>query len=134
MSTWAFFADSGLTVPATGGAAVASNGTSTDRLIWFGSPVAGKTLQAATSPGAANVQILVTDSAPGSGVEASAIRLALSSAGLSSATPGAALSVGTTLSSGPAGAVPVYVRSSRGALGVGVYPGLSLTTSSVIES
>ncbi|MDV7391110.1 hypothetical protein RZS08_07150 [Arthrospira platensis SPKY1] len=75
-----------------------------------------------------------TDAAPGSGIETSAIRLALSSAGLASATPGAALSVGATLNSGPAGAVVVYVRTARGSLGVGSYSGLSLATNSVVEA
>lgn len=133
-TTWNFFADAGLTVPAVGGAAIASVGSQTDRVLRFGSPASAKILQAASDPGVDPITITPTDAAPGSGIEASAIRLALSAAGLDSATPGAALNIGTTLNSGTGGAVLVYVRTSRGSLGIGEYADLSLVTNAVVES
>lgn len=134
MSTWKFYADAGLTVLATGGVAVVSSETHTDRRLWFGSPAIGKVAQAAPEPGTTPIEIIPADVAAGSGIEASAIRLSLSAAGLGSATPGAALTVGTTLTGGPGGAVIVYVRTSRGALGIGNYADLSLVTTPLVES
>lgn len=133
-TTFAFYADAGLTTLATGGAAIASIGSTADRVLRFGSPATDKTLQAASNPGTDPITITPTDGAPGSGIEASAIRLALSAAGLDSATPGAALNIGTTLNSGTAGAVTVYVRTARGSLGIGNYADLSLVTNAVVEA
>lgn len=130
---WGFYADAGLTVPGAGGVVVASNATHVDRELRFGSPVAGKTLQAAADPGVAPIQIIPADDAVGSGIEASAMRLALSPSGLNSATPGGALTIGTTLVSGAGNAVVFYARTARGSLGIGVYPDLKIDTTSVIE-
>lgn len=134
MSSWNFYADVGLTTLATGGAAVAAGGSPTDRIIYFGSPAAGKTLQAASAPGTDPISISVTDANAGTGAPVTSIRLALSSSGLGTATPGAALNVGTTLTSGPAGVIPIYVRTSQGALTVGTYADLSLQHNAVIEA
>ncbi len=133
-TTWNLYAEAGLTAPASGAVVLSSTGTHTDLLMFFGSPSAGKTLRAASAPGAAPITITPADASPGSGIEASAVKLALSSAGLASATGGAALTVGTTLNSGTAGAVAVYVRVMRGSLGVGSYSGLSLTTNALVEA
>lgn len=133
-TTWNFYADAGLTALAVGGAAIASVGSTQDRVLRFGSPATDKTLQAASNPGTDPVTITPADAAPGSGIEASAIQLALSAAGLDSATPGAPVVVGTTLNSGAAGAVLIYVRTARGALGVGNYADISLVTNAVIEA
>lgn len=133
-TTWNFYSDPGLTALAVGGATVAQAGTPVDRVIYFGSPVASKQIRAASNPGVDAVTITPTDAAAGSGAPASAIRLALSVAGLDAATGGAALSVGAVLNSGPAGAVAVYVRTTPGALGLGTYSDISLRTNDVIES
>lgn len=142
-TTWDFYADAGLTTLATGGATIASGAGPTDRIIYFGSPVpgpsvefpdAGNTLQAASAPGTDPIQVSVVDAESGSGAASTAIAMALSSAALASATPGAALTVGTTLNSGPAGAIPIYVRTTQGALTVGAYSDLSLETNAVVEA
>ena len=133
-TTWNFYADAGLTTLATGGATIASGAGPTDRIIYFGSPESGKTLEAASAPGTDPIQISIADAASGSGAPSTAIALALSSAGLASATPGAALTVGTTLNSGTGGAIPIYVRTLQGALTVGTYTDLSLETNALVES
>lgn len=133
-TTWDFYADAGLTTPAAGGATIASAAGPTDRIVYFGSSESGKTLQAASAPGTDPIQISVVDAESGSGAASTAIALALSSAGLASATPGTSLAVGTTLNSGPAGAVPIYVRTTQGALTVGTYSDLSLETNAVVEA
>lgn len=133
-TTWSFFADSGLTVPATGGATVTDGGVSVDRRLYFGSPAAAKQLRAASDPGTDAIVITPTDAAAGGGAPAAALQLALSAAGLAAAVPGAALPVGTVLNSGPGNAVEFYVRTAPGALAVGNYTDLSLETNDVVES
>lgn len=134
MTTFAFFSDAGLTVPLVGGATLTDGAGPTDRLIYFGSPASGMTLQAASSPGSDPVTISPNDASPGTGIEVAAIKLALSAIGLDSAVSGAAVTIGTTLNSSAANAIELYVRTTQGALVVGSYPGLSLTTNAVVES
>jgi hypothetical protein len=135
-TTWQFYADAGLTVPvANQPVAQSSLGGAVDLLIYFGSTATGTTMQTSVNPGTDPIQITPTDS-DGGGVQlaATAFKLALSAVGLDSATAGAALSVGTTLNSGTAGAVPVYVRVDTGTSTLGTYTDLSLVTTAVIES
>ena len=96
-------------------AQVASGGA-TDVLVYFGSASAGKTLQAASSPGGDPITLTPVDAAPGSGVETSMIKLARTALGLDSATAGAPMNLGVTLTSGAGNAVPVWVRVAAGAL------------------
>ena len=130
--TFAFWADAGMTVPNTAGATLVDGGSPTDRILYFGSPVAGKTLQAASAPGTDPVQVEVNDTNGASGAPASAVRLALTAGGLDTATPGAALSLGTSITSGTA--IAVFVRTTQGALAVGSYADLQLRTVAVVES
>ena len=132
--TWNFYADAGLTTLATGGATLSQGGDPVDRVLYFGSPAAAKQLRAASDPGTDPVAVTPTDADTGTGAPASTLTLALSAGGLDSATPGAALTVGTVLNSGTAGAVAIYVRTTPGALGVGSYADLSLRTNNVVES
>lgn len=133
-TTWKFYADAAGVAEATGGATVVDGGSPTDRILYFGSIAAGKTLQAASAPGTDQITISPADASPGSGAETTALKLALSSAGLASATAGAAINIGATLNSGTGGFVVVYVRTTQGALAVGAHPGLSLTTNAVVEA
>lgn len=116
--TWKLYADAGLTNDVSSAIPVAqvAGGSATDVLVYFGNPTAGATLQAASSPGSDPITLTPSDSASGSGVEASMIKLATSAAGLDSATAGAALSLGTSLTSGVGNAVPIYVRIDAGSL------------------
>lgn len=133
-TTWGFYSDAGLTTPVSNGATLIDGEAPVDRVIYFGSTAAGKTLQAASLPGTDPITVSPADSAGGSGAAVTNIKLALSAGGLVSAVAGASLNVGTTLASGPGGAVPIYVRTSQGALAVGIYDDLSLMTNGLTET
>ena len=133
--TFKFFADAGLTSElATGGDTIVETTDYHDRVIYFGSNATGATLQAASSPGTDPIAIAPDDADEEAAPAVSNIALSLSAVGLDTATPGAALNIGTTVSSGVASAVPIYVRTLRGALTAGTYTGLSLTTNAVVEA
>lgn len=133
MSTWKFFADQGMTTQlASLPLQAADTGGSADAVVYFGSTASGRTLQAASDPGTDPITITPIDADGGAGPAASALRLALSPAGLDGATPGAAVSVGTSLASGDA--VAVYLRLTLGATAVGAYADLSLATNALIEA
>ncbi len=126
--TWKLYADAGLTVDLTAGWDVAQPlaGGAVDVQAWFGSTAAGLTLQAASAPGFDPITLAPVDAASGSGIETSMVRLATSAGGLDSATPGAPLTIGVTLSSGVENAVPVWLRVDAGALAAGLYADMSL--------
>lgn len=131
--SFGFFADAGLTIPFTG--SLRHFSTQGDRLIYFGNPDAGQQLQDSTNPGVTNVQVSVTDSASGSGLAAASIKLAATSGGLTSATGGAALSLGHTVLGGAGNAKPIHMRFDTSAGTVGTdYTDLGLTVANVIES
>lgn len=130
--TFAFWADAGMTVPNAAGATVTAGASPTDRIVYFGSPASGKTLQAASAPGTDPVQISIDDANAGTGIAATALKLALTAGGLNTAVAGAPLSIGTTINSGAS--LAIYVRTTQGALGAGVYEDLSLTTNAVVEA
>jgi hypothetical protein len=134
--TWKIYADAGLTTELTTLSLqnTTLGGSYADAVVYFGSVASGKTLQASSAPGTDPVQITVVDSTGGSGLAASAVKLALSAGGLAGATGGAALTVGTTLSSGVANAIPVYVRVASGIATPGTYTDVSLRSTLVIEA
>jgi hypothetical protein len=106
----------------------------TDKIVYFGSTVSGKKLQAASNPGTDPVVVSVVDANAGTGAPASEFKLALSSGGLAGATPGAPLILSATLLSGVANAVPIYTRRVS-ALNVSAnYLDISLDTNAITES
>lgn len=133
MSTFGFFVDAGLTVPLS---SLRHYSTQTgDWLCYYGSPATGKILQDAANPGTGQVRVTIDDSAPGSGLPATAIKLASTSGGLSTATPGAALNLGTLVTSGVANARPVHLRIDTSAGTVPLeYLDLAFEAADVIES
>jgi hypothetical protein len=135
--TYAFYLDAGLTQPAASLAfAQAADGTSAaaTRVVWLGSPADGKKFQAASAPGTDAITVSIADSASGSGLLPAYVTLATSAAGLDTATPGAALSLGAQRLSGVANAVAIHVRVDTPALTAGTYADLSLTTNPLLES
>ena len=131
--TWQFFSDAGMTIPlALLSLQVPDVGGVAEAVVYFGSTAAGKTLQAASNPGTDAIMIAPIDSNGATGLETSNIKLALSYAGLSSATAGASLGVGTTRASGSA--LAIYVRLTTGAKAVGEYVDLALRTNAVLEA
>lgn len=131
-----FFEDAGLTVPAALLAATqASDGSAPaqDRVFYLGAQDAGVVYRAESDPGVDPVVVSIADAAAGSGIAATAVRLATSLSGLASATPGAALTLPATIAGGTAGAVAVWVRIDAPALAEGAHDDLSLTTNDLLE-
>jgi len=129
-----FFRDSGLSVPGLSLACnQADDGSSAavDRVFYLGSPVVGRQFEDAAAPGTDAITVSVEDS--GSGVLPSAVKLALSAAGLDTAVAGAPLAVGTQILSGPGNGIAVHVRVDTPAQTAGTYTNLRLQTSSCVE-
>ena len=128
-----FYRDSGLTVPVTSN--LRHYSTQGDQVIYLGNPVTGFQLQDSASPGVADMFILITDSNGATGLAATDVSIAASSGGLSTATPGDPLNIGTVVTSGVSNAVPVYIRfGDLSAEAVGDYTDLGLSIESTIES
>lgn len=85
-------------------------GSSGDGYFLVGDPEEDTVLEATSDAGIDPIQVSISDSAPGSGVEGSHIKLALSEAGLASAIAGDPLSLGSSILGGVANAVKVWVR------------------------
>lgn len=135
-NTLAFYNDAGLTSQATSivvTQAVDGSAAPVDRVVYLGSTASGTVFEAASNPGVDNITVSITDSAPGSGVEAAHVKLALTNGGLSSATPGAALSVGTSINSGPGNGVAINLRVDTPALAFGLYAQIALQTNTTNE-
>lgn len=133
-TTWAFHADSGLTMPVTARVVTIADGLGPgDAVIYFGSAVPGRTLQAATGTGESPIVIEIDDSTAPT-ISATAIKLALSPAGLASAVAGAPLLLPPVLSSGVSGLIAVYVRTIQGVLPLTLHTGIRLRTGPVVES
>lgn len=131
MPTFQFFADAGLTVPlASLSAAVPTTGGSADRIVHFGSPDPSKSI---TRDGGGDLVIEVLDSDAGAGLPASAVKLALSSAGLGTATGGAALNIGASRAGGAVNALAVFVRVTVGAGSATTFADLALSVPDVLE-
>lgn len=133
-TTWKFYADAGGTTEVTTLLSQqAQGGAPADRKVYFMSLASLKTLQAASAPGADPITVTPEDTNTEGGMPASAVKLALSAAGLDSAVGGAPLTIGTTLNSGTAGAREIHVRIDFNPT-VAVYSDVRLTTNAVQEA
>lgn len=129
-----FYSDAGLTTPYSRVDAVQSTdgaAPAVDSVLYLGSTAVAKQFQANSDPGID--QIVVSIANTGGSPANTAIRLALTSGGLDSATPGASLNVGTEILSGSENAIAVHVRIDAPALTAGNYDNLSLETNETIE-
>lgn len=131
---FSFFADPALTTPLTtlamttmldGDAVLPS-----PAVVYFGSPDADRTL---TNYGGGEITVSAVDASPASGLPASAVLLAMSEAGLASATGGEALEIGASLASGAENCVAIWVAVDATAA-IGTYTDLSIQHSPVVES
>lgn len=137
--SFGFFHDSALTQPVNSDNPMAAShvvgaSDSTDKTVYFGSGVTGNKLQKSVNPGTDPIVVSVVDENSSTGAPASEFRLAMSSGGLAAATPGAALTLSTTILSGVANAVPVYTRRTSTLSTAGAYTDISLQTNPVTES
>lgn len=132
--TFGFFLDASLTSPLT--TALKASGTTTDFRLWFGSAETAGAYQveADSDPGVDQIEVSITDSAPSTGHAASAVKLALLQSGLSGATGGAALDLGTTIESGSANAVEFWVRVTDAVGSLATSTELGLTTNDIVET
>lgn len=130
-----FYADPALTTPVSNLPVVSlfdgSAGEPVATVVYFGNPTAGRVLSAEVDD---EIEVAVVDAAAGAGLPATAVRLALTEAGLSSATPGAMLALGASLSSGASANVAVWLSIDTGTAVIGDYTDLSLVTNSLIET
>lgn len=127
-----FYEDAGLSIPATKLMAMqAADGSSApvDLTFWFGSTETDRSYYAASDPGVDDIVVSITG---GATLPATALRLALAAEDLATATPGAALTIGTEIASG-AGAVAVHVRVDTAALTAGIYTNLALSVTPLIS-
>lgn len=105
-------------------------------VLYLGSPTEGETLQAASAPGTDQITASIVDASPGSGLEASDIKLAASAdtAVIDLATAGDPANLGTTISGGVANAVPIGMRIAFAAGGAVYDTNVSIQISAAVES
>lgn len=130
MSGFQFFADSGLTVPIDADNRLefvqAASGSAVDAVLFYGSPDATKKLQKASNPGVDDLTVQIVDADAETGLAITAAKLALSAAGLDTATPGAALDIGPTINGGAVNAVAIFVRMDAATATPAVFEDLEL--------
>jgi hypothetical protein len=132
--TFNFFTDAALTVALS--TDLQASGSSSDFRLWFGSAATADAyqVQASSDPGVDQIEISITDSAPGTGHANTAVKLALSESGLATAVAGDPLDIGTSVTSGAANAVEVWVRVTDAIGSLTVSTELGLTTNTLEES
>lgn len=127
-----FWTDSGLTSPQVGNliAPQKSDGSTgpVQFQLWLGDDDAAWKYQADSNPGTDNIQVDVNDSDPGGGNPATDVKLATTQGGLSGATPGASLVLGTELVGGSVNAQEVWVEVEDSTQVVGTSTELSVRT------
>jgi len=135
--TFKFYSDAALTTAITAPLAFSQatpSPTPDDKVVYLGSVASGKTAEAVSDPGVDQIVVSIVDSASGSGSPATDVKLALSSGGLSSATAGAPLNIGTSIASGTANATAIHIRVLDSTGSVGTHADLSLETNDLVES
>lgn len=134
LTYFGIYHDSALTTPVNSGNPVPHNSLAPlDVQLWIGSADAGFKLQAESDPGTDAIMITPTDSAPGIGQPATAVKLATSQAGLDAATGGAALDVGVTITGGVGNAFPFWVRVEPTIAVANVFTDLNLDSNALVE-
>lgn len=130
-----FYADPAMTTPVTTLPIVSlfdgTAGAAAATVVYFGNPTAGYELAAETDE---QIEVAVVDASSGAGLPATAVKLALTEAGLATATAGAALEIGAVLSSGAGNQVSIWIAIATGAAAVGDYTDLSLGTNTLLET
>lgn len=136
--TFQFFEDAGLTTPKTGNLVIQQNADGTtppvDNVLYLGSTDVTRKIQDEATPGVTNIIVNVVDSDIPSGHPATEVKLALTLAGLDSATGGASLNLGVTeILGGVPGALAIYIRVDDTTMVVGTSTELSFETNNAIE-
>lgn len=131
-----FYQDSGLTTIVDVGTEIAvtqkDDGSSppVDRVVYLGSNDVAKKLVAASNPGVDPMVVYFGHDTTLTDL----LRLATTSGGLDTATPGAGLNIGTQVLSGVANALPIHIRFDFDPpMAIGEYSDLTLTINFVNE-
>ena len=104
-----------------------------DKVVYLGSVTATSVFKATSDPGVDQISVGIVDANVASGIEATNIKLALTSGGLAGAVAGANLDVGTQINGGVGNAVAVYVRSDTPVLAV-TDTDITLETNNITET
>jgi hypothetical protein len=138
MATFAFYTDAALTSPFAGNLVAAQNADgSTDPIVtalYFGSTDEDRQAQADSNPGVDNLAVTIADSAPGTGHATTEVKLASTQGGLAGATPGASLSLGTTVLGGVENAKPIWIQVDDATATIGTATELSIEINGIRES
>lgn len=144
MATFNLFTDANLTTVHTGFIEVSQNvdGSSApvQSVLYLGSlgsaggNTADRKLQAASSPGVAQITVSIVDASPSSGNPATDVKLAATVGGLATATAGAALNLGTQVTSSISNAKPIWIEVKDSTATIGQSTELSISINTVIES
>lgn len=138
-SSFKFYHDSALTNPIEAGDTLTATQETAgslgpvDKTIYFGSAVTGNKAQVNANPGVTAIIVSIADSNGATGAPATEFKLSLSAI-TGAETPGAALTLSTSVLSGVANAVPIYTRRTSAIAVAGSYTDISLTTQELIES
>jgi len=142
--TFKLFTDAALTTEQAGDlvATQAADGSSSPIVfsLYFGSlgsagaDTDDRKLEAESDPGVDDVLLQIVDSTPGVDHLPTEVKLALTAVGLSSATPGAPLVLGTTVLSGTLNALTIWIEVDDATGVVGTLADLSFDTVLVRET
>lgn len=137
--SFSFFHDSALTQPVDAENPITATQDTTNSMdpvdvqIWFGSTATGMVATAESDPGVDDILVTIVDADDETGEPDTAVSLATSQVGLDTATPGASLSLGTSIESGSANAIAFWVRIDDATEEAGAYTDLSLVTNDLAE-
>lgn len=134
--TFGFFLDAALTTPIASApqfVQAVTSPTPADKVVYFGSPTAGRVAKRESNPGTDPILVSASDSSSGTGSPASDVKLALTAGGLASATGGAALNIGTTVEGGAVNAVPIHIRVTDSTHVAALNTDLSIVASTIAE-
>lgn len=122
------YTDAALTTPLSGNIAIAS--ASVDRQFWLGSTTSG--VKAVADAGG-DITITPSDSDTGTTPAATIVKLATTQAGLTGATGGAALTVGTQVLGGAGNGFEFWTRVANPLTGVSKDTTIGFTTNALRE-
>lgn len=136
--SFGFYFDSAKTLSLTTAAVFSMNADGStgpvDTILYLGSTTASRKAQAASNPGVDQLSVSIEDSNPAGGEPAGAVKLALTAAGLDTASAGAPLSLGITELLSSESGFPVHVRVTDQTGVVGNYADLALKTCDLFET
>lgn len=136
--SFGFYFNSSKTLPISTAAVFSMNADGStgpvDTILYLGSTEASRRAQAASNPGVDLLSVSIVDSNPTAGQPVSAVKLALTAAGLDAAGAGATLNLGITELLSEASGFPIHVRVTDQTNVVGNYADLALKTCDLFET